>query len=123
MKNHLKKQHIHVTNTMPRVITPIHKLLKKKKKNKKITSILNKAGSMVTTRLQASRKNIQQQQHHQAPQTKSAATPKRKGKTPYDSTAKMQEIERTRNSDSPRIFSASCGKYIQMKGIDRITNL
>ena len=48
---------------MPRVITPIHKLLKKKKKNKKITSILNKAGSMVTTRLQASRKNIQQQQH------------------------------------------------------------
>ena len=46
---------------------------------------------MVTTRLQASRKNIQQQQHHQAPQTKSAATPKRKEKTPYDSTAKMQE--------------------------------
>ena len=91
MKNHLKKQHIHVTNTMPRVITPIHKLLKKKKKSKKITSILNKAGSMVTTRLQARRKNIQQQQHHQAPQTKSAATPKRKEKTPYDSTAKMQE--------------------------------
>ena len=91
MKNYLKKQHIYITNTMARVITPIHKLLKKKKKNKKISSILNKAGSMVTTRLQASRKNIQQQQHHPAPQTKSAATPKRKEKTPYDSTAKMQE--------------------------------
>ena len=31
------------------------------------------------------------ERNHPAPQTKSAATPKRKEKTPYDSTAKMQE--------------------------------
>ena len=70
---------------MTRVITPIHKKLKKKRKRKKNISILTNT-FMLLTRLQ---RNKKKQQQKRGKQTKPTATPQQK--KPYDSKTKMQE--------------------------------